>query len=258
MFALGGPGDLSWNDRGLARRRVRRGTVEGALLTFSPLEMTATTDASGAFTVEVPIGVHLISIGAEGYQPFEPRQISVVAGATSNVMLELVPLQPLSVSAGPDQEQVGFDTAVSLSGSASGGSAALTYAWVQTGGPPVALSGADTANASFTTQTIEAVYDAAGRHLPERSGVLAIPPRLRGAYTFRLTVSENGYSASDTVVVNASFDRRCAGPSTIRCCAAHGTTTCRTATVRTAFTTRASPSASSMRRCSSSDAVTLW
>jgi PKD repeat protein len=83
--------------------------------------------------------------------------------------------------AGPDQT-VQKKTLVTLDGSLSFDSDGdpLTYAWTQTSGPAVTLTGADTATPTFT------------------------PPK-SGLYTFQLTVDDNdGGIATDTVIVTAT------------------------------------------------------
>ena len=63
----------------------------------------------------------------------------------------------------------------------NGGSPAFTYTWIQTGGPPVSLLNADTANASF----------------------IATNPG--GTHTFQATVIDgNGYSVSETVTTRSN------------------------------------------------------
>ncbi len=82
-------------------------------------------------------------------------------------------------SAGPDQTGlIGFPVLLDGTGSndPDGVPSPLSFAWTQIEGPPVTLSGADTAQASF------------------------IPSAL-GAYAFRLVVSDGAAEADDTVAV---------------------------------------------------------
>ncbi len=84
-----------------------------------------------------------------------------------------------TVSAGADQSVDGGD-AVAMSATASDPDGdALTYAWVQTAGTAVTLSGATTAAAGFTA------------------------PDVSGTLTFQVTVSDGrGGSASDTILID--------------------------------------------------------
>jgi hypothetical protein len=132
----------------------RRNTVEQVLLA---------TPGPGLYTIivraaNVPVG---------------PQPFALVV--TGNAVLN----QPPIASAGADQTgQAG--TEVVLDGSAStdpdGVPSPLTFSWTQTGGPPVTLDGAATAQARYT-------------------------PTALGAYTFRLEVSDGADQAEDTVVV---------------------------------------------------------
>ncbi len=86
---------------------------------------------------------------------------------------------PPAANAGPDQA-VGFGAAVALNGTASTDTDGpiASYAWTQTAGPPVTLSGATTASAGFTA------------------------PGSAASLVFQLTVTDSeGLSASDTVAV---------------------------------------------------------
>jgi hypothetical protein len=88
--------------------------------------------------------------------------------------------QPPVADAGDDASgNVGVEVVLDGSGSSDPDEvpSPLTYAWEQTGGPGVTLTGADTAQARFT-------------------------PTQHGTYTFRLTVSDGDADAEDTVVVS--------------------------------------------------------
>jgi PKD repeat protein len=103
-------------------------------------------------------------------------------GGSSNdtVNVAIVNRAPVA-EAGPDQT-VRKKTTVTLDGTGSSDpdGDTLMFAWIQTGGPTVVLSGADTASPTFT------------------------PPR-SGLYTFQLTVNDgDGGVSSDTVGVTAT------------------------------------------------------
>ena len=103
-------------------------------------------------------------------------------GGSSNdtVNVTVVNRAPIA-DAGPDQT-VPKKTLVTLDGTGSSDPDGdiLAYAWTQTGGPAVVLTGADTSTPMFT---------------PSRSGV----------YTFQLVVNDSdGGTSSDTVQVTAT------------------------------------------------------
>ena len=99
--------------------------------------------------------------------------------------------RPLTVQAGPDQTAHPGATVV-LSGTAGDpGGTALSYLWRQTGGPFVALTGADTLSATFAAPDVS----------------------VDQTLTFRLTVaSERGASASDQARVSIVAETSQPGP----------------------------------------------
>jgi hypothetical protein len=111
------------------------------------------------------------------------------AGATGtdtvNVTVNDVPVanQPPTANAGADKT-VNEGAAVSLPGSGSDPDGTIaSYAWAQTAGPTIILSGANTATASFAAPQVSATT----------------------VLTFRLTVTDNGgATASDTVNVTVN------------------------------------------------------
>ncbi|HKE16344.1 MAG TPA: S8 family serine peptidase [Kofleriaceae bacterium] len=136
----------------------RRNTVEQVLLA-SP--------AAGTYTVTV----RAFSVPS-GPQPFALVVTGAVStGAGGN--------QPPVANAGADQSgQIGTQVVLDGTGSSDpdGGPSPLGFAWTQTAGPAVTLSGAATSQARFT-------------------------PSAAGTYTFRLLVSDGAAEDDDTVTV---------------------------------------------------------
>ncbi|HEY6908405.1 MAG TPA: PKD domain-containing protein [Myxococcales bacterium] len=109
-----------------------------------------------------------------------------LSSAPSTVTITVNPLPPLPVAnAGPNQT-VASGALVTLDGSASTSALPLTFAWSQTGGPLVTLTGAATANPTFTAPIV-----------PFNS-----PP---ATLVFTLVVSDaNGTSAPSSVTITVN------------------------------------------------------
>ena len=146
--------------------------------------MTLSDPASATPSFTAP----LLAGGMTGNQTLTFR-LDVSGGGTTSadtvdVTVKNVDHAP-AADAGPDQT-VNEASPVSLSGLASydpDGDALTTFAWVQTGGPSVALTGADTAQPSFVAPA-----------LPGGVGGAAI-------LSFELTVSDGLQSGTDEVRV---------------------------------------------------------
>ena len=107
-----------------------------------------------------------------------PRAASgTVVKTVRDVMLPAGPLPPVA-EAGPEQTvAVASDVTLDGSGSRDPNGDALTYQWTQTGGPSVTLSSATAAKPTFTA------------------------PGTASTLTFRLTVGDGEFTASDTVTI---------------------------------------------------------
>lgn len=103
-------------------------------------------------------------------------------GASRTDTVDVIVNAPPIVNAGPDQTVLG-GSIVNLSGQASSDAngTIASYAWTQTGGTPVTLTGANTSTPSFTA------------------------PLSVAGLVFQLTVTDDrGATASDTVIVNVN------------------------------------------------------
>jgi predicted CXXCH cytochrome family protein len=179
--------------------------VAGATVITAPATATETTDAQGVATfVDLPLGAYTVYVNAAGYDSAQ-EPASVAAGLTSIVAITLdeaasVPPTVTTI----DQYQVGYGRTVTLTATAvspNHPASTLSYRWEQAEGPPVTLSGADTATPSFTTGALADLYG----DLPSRFGVLPIFPEVAGGYVFDVTVTDpSGATATASVTVRAA------------------------------------------------------
>ena len=102
-----------------------------------------------------------------------------------------------------DQLAAGYAAPVTVTATATG-SGALTYAWVQTGGPTAVLTGADTATLSFTTEDLATALGPVVA-ANARFDTLGINPDQALQYGFQLVVTDaSGPATTVTVTVNAT------------------------------------------------------
>ncbi|HXK33505.1 MAG TPA: multiheme c-type cytochrome, partial [Dehalococcoidia bacterium] len=158
----------------------------------------------------MPAGSYSVTFGkdpADGFEPLTIPTVNVAIDLTTTLDVSVVQTNPLVVSAGPQQFQVGFGRVVTLSGSVTGAPAGATptYRWEQTSGLPVTLTGATTASPTFTTHKAMDVFTAGAIDLPLplRHEVMGLATQdVRAfSYTFRLTVEAAGFTRTATVTI---------------------------------------------------------
>jgi hypothetical protein len=180
--------------------------VEGATITAAPGGASATTEADGSFTLTTNFGSYLLSVAAEGYEAVGDLAISVLAGET--LALDSIVLEggesPLTANAGPDHAHLGYGVSVTLAGEAEGSGADLSFSWRQTGGVAAGITNANTASPTVTMPSLEDVYAAYDWDLPDRTQLLGIGPRIQGAVTFELEVTDGEFTATDSVTLTAA------------------------------------------------------
>lgn len=183
--------------------------LAGANVAVTPGGFRTTTDATGVYRVELPSGVFALRVSATGYVEAAFDDLGVVQGATVTQNVSMQPTNPLVANAGPRQYQAGFGTTVQLDGSASTAPAGytLTFAWRQTMGPTVALTGADTARPTFVSKSLAELISANATTLalPERFGPLGITDEesKQLSYGFELTVSARGFQKKAQVLIES-------------------------------------------------------
>lgn len=138
----------------------------GASLTGTGSARTFVATAAGVYTVSLTI------TGALGFSSTDTFKITVSD-----------PSAPPVSNAGPDQVGVVPTSTVTLNG--TGSTFASTFAWLQTGGPAVTLTNANTANPTFVVPSAATSQ----------------------TFTFSLTIKDvNGTPATDTVQVTTDPD----------------------------------------------------
>jgi len=178
--------------------------VPGITVTTTPGDFEATTGADGRYSLELPIGAYTVLFHAAGFGDVTMTAIGIAAGQTTTLDVAVTPGNPLVVAAGADQLAVGYGAAVTLGGAVQGAGGGAVWTWTQTSGPPVVLTGADTAAPSFTTASLEDTLADHDRVLRDRHELLGVTPATKGAYAFRASVTDGPFTASDTVAVDAA------------------------------------------------------
>jgi hypothetical protein len=133
-------------------------------------ELTVVIKPDGGLTVEVTVQPEHGSVSLDGmtatYTPdagyvgtdsFSYRVVDA-SGATSTentVSMTVTNATPTVTATAPETAENGDTVVLNASSAADADGDALTYSWVQTAGPELELSGADTAQASFTAPLFE-------------------------------------------------------------------------------------------------------
>ncbi|MGM0576123.1 MAG: carboxypeptidase regulatory-like domain-containing protein, partial [Myxococcota bacterium] len=89
--------------------------LEGVTVAFSPdVDGEVITDASGTFSVELPVGAYDVTIEAEGYEPFT-AQVNLVAGGDVSLDAALEPTAAVAVEVTADVSEPEPSDTVALS-----------------------------------------------------------------------------------------------------------------------------------------------
>ena len=185
--------------------------------------LSTTTASNGAFSLSaLAEGTYVLTVSGAGYLP-QTVPVSVGINTTTNVAIALA---TDTASAGglvvmvQDDYLAGFGNTVTLKAQVSSSeadAAAITYAWVQTGGTPAAgLAGTNTPTVTFRTLSLsEAKLEAnpsaalgpydGGLLVPARFGPMGIGIDETGNYQLSVTVSDPaGHKATASATVWAT------------------------------------------------------
>jgi hypothetical protein len=175
-------------------------------VTASPGDETTTTDGTGAFKLPgLAIGAYELTFHLAGYvDQTIPVEVSL-AGPTKLTVVLAVDASTIAAPtvALTDQLAAGFGAPVTIHATAQG-KGTLTYAWTQTGGASVTLTGADTDTLQFTTIDFPTAMGPLPVH-NARFGALGVNTDQAGDYDFQVTVSDAyGHATSATAHVDAT------------------------------------------------------
>ncbi|HET9552181.1 MAG TPA: hypothetical protein VFP50_04375 [Anaeromyxobacteraceae bacterium] len=186
----------------------------GVAVSFLPdVGVTATSDATGAYTATLPVGVYSVVFQGNAFAKAQTDGVSVVAGNTYGLDKVLVANNPLVVTSAVSADAVGFGQTVPLAVNVSGGTAPYTYSWAalspDMNPTAAALTGATTATPSFTTggfaEIVAGMKVAKMAALPTRPGFVGISTTQKQymTYNFTCTVTDAvGFTKSVTVAVS--------------------------------------------------------
>jgi hypothetical protein len=185
--------------------------LEGVTVTPYPDAVTASTDASGAFSFTgLTEGVYVLQFHLPG---FVDQSVNVDLPAKPPVKVFVALAREDGGAGGPavtvaDQLNAGYGVAVTVKAQASG-NGPFAYAWTQTSGPAAALTGANGDTLGFTTQdflTSLGYGDPTGgvTATNARFDTLGLSIDQANDYGFQLVVTDaNGLSTTSSVTVNS-------------------------------------------------------
>ena len=186
--------------------------VAGVAVTTDPAikGITITTDVSGAYSAELPIGVYNIAYKKDGYTAAN-QTVSLVAGQTATRDIVLKPTAPVLVKPGNAQAaDPGATVTLKATAEPLDGSTVKSYEWTQISGVPAAMDNPKADTVKVTLDKAPA-YKAAiikGLENLDRFMVQGINPHALDtavATTFKVNVTTSSGTYSGTVTVTAKL-----------------------------------------------------
>ncbi len=148
--STGSAGSTTGSISGVVTTATTTVPLAGVTVSTNPNAGTATTDASGNYSMSLPAGTYTVTFALAGYTTSAPATVNVAVGLTSplNASLATATSGQPSVTLSANGQNVGYNTPVALTATATSpkGGATLTYTW--SGG---AAAGTPTSSATATT-----------------------------------------------------------------------------------------------------------
>jgi hypothetical protein len=198
---------------GIVTNTLNKAPVAGVALAFVPaVTAKPVTDASGAFTADLPTGVYEVSFSKAGFAAYKQNMV-VVAGQKVTANVAIKPNAPVLVTTVAVQPAApGASVNLAATVESFDGSQVTGYEWKQVSGPPAKVA---TANAATTSVTLASAAEAKAYMIStapveDRFEVQALDPHvISGAKTavFRVTAttSSGKYSANVNVPINLPY-----------------------------------------------------
>ena len=212
--AAGDPGSSNGVFSGKVTNSLTNGGVSGATVSISAdpsiKAITATTDASGGYTMTAPIGQYTATITKTDYKT-ATQTIALVAGQSTTRTVSLVPNAPVVVTVGaPQAAAPGSSVSLKATPDILDNSTISTYEWSQVDGVKATID--NPASASISVK-LGAAADykkqlLSNIKLLDRFMVQAINPEaLTKAQTanFKVTVTSSSGKYSGTVAVTTNI-----------------------------------------------------
>ena len=178
-----------------------------------PGNFATTTGSDGKYILQVPIGIYTMTFGAginvDGFDPVMVQGVNVIGSGSVTVNASVVQSNPLIVTP-TGAIQAGFNKTVRLGVTVSGvpSGATPSFAWTQTSGPPVTITGASTTQPTFVTRKIGEVITANLTNLkaPVRKGPVAMSTQYETelSYGLKVTVTAGPFIKSATTTVTSA------------------------------------------------------
>ena len=209
---VGGNGAVTGRIAGKATNSLTKAGVPGVAVTTDPVisGVTITTDASGAYSAELPIGVYNVSYKKDGFTP-ATQTVSLVAGQTATKDIVLKPTAPVVVNAGSNQAaDPGATVTLKATAQSLDNSTVKSFEWSQLSGVPAVIDNPKNDTVKVTLDRAPA-YKAAivnGLEKLDRFMVQGINPHALDsaeATVFKVNVITTSGTYSGTVTVTAKL-----------------------------------------------------
>jgi len=214
--ADGQPGQDTAVLSGQVTNATTGGPVAGAVVTtdpFAPGVGNLTADANGDYSVQLPIGVYILTCTDANYVPGED-QISLLAGVAATANFGLEPEAPVivDITGLPSSTVPGQTFALTAGVTVMDGSTGVTYMWTQTSSAQATIATPAMATTAITLGDEDAYIHELDDHVEgggEYWGPMGITPLAMeeaGHTEFTCTVTTSTGTYKESVEVHSDLD----------------------------------------------------
>ncbi|MDP2917381.1 MAG: hypothetical protein Q8O16_05560, partial [Dehalococcoidia bacterium] len=200
---------------GKVTNSITGGPVAGVKIATDPVipNVNITTDASGAFSTQLPVGVYTLNLTRANFTAGK-ETASVVAGQTVTKNVVMKPVSNVGINAGAAQQAApGATVTLKATAEPLDGSTVTGYEWTQVSGVPAVIASAKADTTTITLGQAPAYKVELVKRLEilDRVMVMGINPHSltdANTVTFKVTVttSSGKYSGTTTVAANLPYE----------------------------------------------------